>query len=251
MSVFTRSAAVGLAVVAGLTVAACGGGTTAGSVGTTTTTPSTAAPAIGMMSGGMTSAMPTAVSSASNDNSVHNDADVLFAQQMIVHHQGAIEMAEWAATRAGTPQVNDLAASIAAAQAPEIKEMTGWLQAWGATDHDQNAMPNPTTSSSAIGGMSGMDHDGTVGAESATETQSMQMPGMMRSDDMSALSAAAGIDFDTMFLQMMIVNHQGAIEMSDTEIRAGSNVEALALAESIKSSQTAEITTMQGLLAAR
>ena len=55
---------------------------------------------------------------------------------MIVHHQGAIEMADLAATRASSQQVKDLAAQIKAAQAPEIEQMTGWLQAWGATDTD-------------------------------------------------------------------------------------------------------------------
>ena len=46
----------------------------------------------------------------------------------------------------------------------------------------------------------------------------------------------------------MMVHHQGAIEMADTEIAQGSNPAAVALAESIKTSQTAEITQMQQLL---
>ena len=47
----------------------------------------------------------------------------------------------------------------------------------------------------------------------------------------------------------MIVHHQGAIEMADTEIAQGSNTAALTLAEAIKTSQTAEIAVMQQLLA--
>lgn len=35
----------------------------------------------------------------------HNDADVTFAQQMIPHHQQAIEMSELAETRAASPEV--------------------------------------------------------------------------------------------------------------------------------------------------
>ncbi len=46
----------------------------------------------------------------------------------------------------------------------------------------------------------------------------------------------------------MIVHHQGAIEMSDTEIAQGSNPEAIALAESIKTGQTGEVAEMQQLL---
>ncbi|MGS0684284.1 DUF305 domain-containing protein [Nakamurella sp. GG22] len=40
-------------------------------------------------------------------------------------------------------------------------------------------------------------------------------------------------------------DHQGAIEMADTEIADGSNPDALTLAASIKTSQTAEISEMQ------
>jgi len=61
----------------------------------------------------------------------HNEADVTFAQQMIPHHQQAVEMARLAQTRAGDREVQDLAADIEAAQDPEIETMTGWLDSWG------------------------------------------------------------------------------------------------------------------------
>ena len=77
------------------------------------------------------------------------------------------------------------------------------------------------------------------------------MPGMMSDTQMQQLTDATGADFDRLFLQLMIMHHQGAIEMADTEIAQGSNPAALALAESIKTSQTAEITEMQQLLATR
>jgi len=76
----------------------------------------------------------------------------------------------------------------------------------------------------------------------------MAMPGMMSGTQMQQLTDATGADFDRLFLQLMIVHHQGAIEMSDTEIAQGSNPAALALAESIKTSQAAEIAEMQQLL---
>jgi uncharacterized protein (DUF305 family) len=46
----------------------------------------------------------------------------------------------------------------------------------------------------------------------------------------------------------MIVHHQGALEMADTELAEGSNTAALALAQSIKTSQIAEISEMQQML---
>jgi uncharacterized protein (DUF305 family) len=181
-------------------------------------------------------------------SSIHNDADVTFAQMMIVHHQGAIEMADLAPARAASSQVKDLAVQIKAAQGPEIEQMTSWLQAWGTSaGTNMNGMPNPTGSSADAGGM---DHGGMGGSDTATSSAAMssQMPGMMSADEMSHLTAATGAEFAKMFLQMMITHHQGAVQMADTEIAQGSNPDALTLARSIKTSQTAEITTMQQLL---
>ncbi|HZM68072.1 MAG TPA: DUF305 domain-containing protein, partial [Nakamurella sp.] len=79
-------------------------------------------------------------------------------------------------------------------------------------------------------------------------TTTMSMPGMMSDADMQQLTAASGTAFDRLFLQQMIVHHQGALEMADTEIAQGSNTAALTLALAIKTSQTAEITEMQQML---
>ena len=76
----------------------------------------------------------------------------------------------------------------------------------------------------------------------------MQMPGMMTDQQMSQMTAATGAEFDRMFLEMMIIHHQGAVQMAETEISEGTNPDAKALAESIKTSQTKEIATMQQLL---
>jgi uncharacterized protein (DUF305 family) len=121
----------------------------------------------------------------------HNAQDVMFAQMMIPHHQQAIIMARQAATRASSPQVKKLAAQIQNAQQPEIDKMTGWLRNWGA------AMLSP-------GGM----HMGQ---------------GMMSAQDMKKLSTLSGKAFDTMFLQMMIKHHQGAITMAKAELAQGTN----------------------------
>ena len=245
-----RKAAVGLAAAAALTLAACGTGTTSSTAGTTTTSPTSAA------SSAAASLATSGAMSAGMMDSAHNDADVMFAQQMIVHHQGAIEMADLAPTRAGSQQVKDLAATIKAAQTPEIEQMTGWLQAWG-SGTDMNGMPNSTSSSSSdVGGMGGMNPgDGSSSAETMTtgamSAAATQMPGMMTGEQMSELTAATGTDFDRLFLQLMITHHQGAVQMADTELAQGANPDAQALAQSIKTSQTAQITTMQQLLQTR
>ena len=58
----------------------------------------------------------------------------------------------------------------------------------------------------------------------------------------------SGATFDRMFLQSMIVHHQGAIDMSQTELAQGSNPDARQLAQKIINTQQAEIKEMQTLL---
>jgi uncharacterized protein (DUF305 family) len=171
-----------------------------------------------------------ACSSDQDAESEHNDADVTFAQQMIPHHQQAIEMSELAESRASSQEVKDLAADIEAAQGPEIDTMTGWLEEW---DED---VPDS--------GMSGMDHSGHD-----MSSDGSGMAGMMSEEDMTALEAASGAEFDQMFLAMMIEHHEGAIEMAQTEQAEGEFEAAVELAAEIESAQTSEIETMQELLA--
>ena len=60
---------------------------------------------------------------------------------------------------------------------------------------------------------------------------------------------ATGADFDTMWLQMMIAHHQGAISMAQQVAGTTTNPDVKALADAIITGQTAEIATMQQLLA--
>jgi uncharacterized protein (DUF305 family) len=163
-----------------------------------------------------------------------NDADVMFAQQMIPHHQQAIEMAQMAASHTQNPKVRALAARIEAAQAPEIKTMTGWLHAWG--------KPVPTAMPGMMSPMPGMMGSPTPGMSGAA------VPGMMSPQEMSQLAAAHGAQFDRLFLQMMITHHQGAVEMARTEQAEGLNPAAKKLARQIETSQTAQIALMQHML---
>lgn len=173
-------------------------------------------------SGHTSQQQPGAGISASADAAGHNDADVQFAQGMIPHHQQAVEMAGLAATRAANAQVKELAAKIAAAQAPEITVMTGWLAAWGVSE------PSPE------GG-----HDAPHGS----------MPGMMSDADLAGLKKASGAEFDRMFLDMMIRHHEGALQMATAEQQRGRLPDAKALAKKVETDQTAEIQQMKTLLA--
>ena len=171
------------------------------------------------------SAGPPSVTAPSQTSSF-NEADVMFAQQMIPHHQQAIQMAQMAPSHAQSPKVRQLAARIGAAQAQEIKTMTSWLHAWG--------KPVPSGMPGMMSPMPGM-----MGSPS---------PGIVSQQEMSQLMAAHGAQFDRLLLQMMIRHHEGAVEMAKTEQARGLNPAAKKLAHQIETSQTAEIAQMQQML---
>lgn len=183
------------------------------------------------LSGCGTTATPPASSSASSPQvaQAHNQADITFAQGMIPHHAQAVVMSEMAAQRAASPQVKDLAGRIQAAQQPEIDQLSGFLRAWNASVPSTN---NPAD---------GMGHGMDLGASGA-------MPGMMSADQMQQLGQASGDAFDRMFLQMMVVHHQGAVTMAKAELSDGQNPDARQLAQRIIDAQQREITEMQALL---
>lgn len=156
-----------------------------------------------------------AVIDAASDGRFDVDA-LLFAQNMIPHHQQALELADLAAANSTNPDVLAIAEEIRAAQDPEIAQMKAWLDEVGltaATDH--------------------LAH----------------MDGMLSDAQMAALAAARGADFDRLFLEGMIEHHRGAISMAE-QVLTNANADVSALAEQIVASQTSEITAMEGLLAA-
>ncbi|MET7611127.1 DUF305 domain-containing protein [Streptomyces seoulensis] len=155
----------------------------------------------------------------------HNAQDVSFAQGMIPHHQQALEMARLAPGHAASAEVKALAARIEKAQDPEIRTMTGWLKSWG---------EEPP--------MAGMDHSRHGGMAG--------MSGMMSADDMTALEKSSGADFDRKFLTLMVIHHQGAVEMAQTEKAKGRDSRAVEMADDVIAAQSAEIKQMKGLLGA-
>ena len=75
------------------------------------------------------------------------------------------------------------------------------------------------------------------------------MPGMITAYEMAQPRGTGGADCARQFLTMMIAHHQGAITMAKTEQKDGKYVQAVSLAEKIQQAQTAEIKTMQTILA--
>lgn len=57
--------------------------------------------------------------------------DKEFLKQMILHHEQAVEMSQFAATNAKHQEIKDLAADVISAQTTEIEQMKQWQKEWG------------------------------------------------------------------------------------------------------------------------
>ncbi|MBU8551166.1 DUF305 domain-containing protein [Streptomyces rochei] len=218
-SLVRRTVAVAAAGATALVLAACGGADDGGSDGS--------AGHGGHSAAASATASPTPSASASDARGGHNAADVAFAKGMIPHHRQAVEMADLAPGRAGSPEVEKLAAEIKKAQDPEIRTLSGWLTAWGEEVPAEGAAMDH--SSHGMDGMDGMD-------------------GMMTDQEMRGLEDASGEAFDTAFLELMVKHHEGALAMAETERADGAFAPAKKMAAQIITSQSAEIERMNGLL---
>lgn len=88
-----------------------------------------------------------------------SDFDQEFLTQMIVHHEGAIVMAQMVLEQSNRPELRALAEEIITAQKREVDMMRGWQQAWGAGDASVSWMVDDvgsggTQGSGATGGAS-------------------------------------------------------------------------------------------------
>lgn len=149
-------------------------------------------------------------------------ADVAFLTGMIPHHSQAVKMVGIADGREVSAPVEELMAQIKAAQEPEIEQMRSLLKQWG----------EPVPVGASMDGMGGMGW----------------MPGMMTGARMTELRTASDAEFETLWLEMMVEHHQGAIAQARTQLAEGRDGRAIALAEQIEKAQAAEIDAMQRLL---
>ena len=73
--------------------------------------------------------------------------------------------------------------------------------------------------------------------------------GKIREDDLSTLEASNGAEASRLFLEQMILHHEGAVEMAQTHVDDASNTDAVELAQTIIDAQMTEIQEMEDLLA--
>jgi len=149
-----------------------------------------------------------------------NDADAMFVTMMIPHHEQEVEMSEAILAKDGIDErVLTLAEQIRDAHEPEIERMESLLDQW---EIDDDAEPDDD------------DDDGNA---------------WMSEGDWEALEAADGSAAERLYLEGLIESHEAAVEMAKTEMDEGINPDALEVAQRIIEVHTAELATMQDLVA--
>lgn len=210
------------ALAAGL-LTACGGNPvqTTAEPALSPALPATAEPATG-------TASPSAIEKARADSlrRPYTEADVRFMTGMIGHHEQAILIANWAATHEASASLRVLAGRVINAQQDEIALMHQWLRERG------KPLPQP-------------------GEHTAHGGQRL-MPGMLSPEQLKALDAARGLEFDRLFLTFMIQHHKGAMTMVQELLGshgAAQDDRVFKLAADINVDQATEIARMERMLA--
>ncbi|MCU0947050.1 MAG: DUF305 domain-containing protein [Porphyrobacter sp.] len=157
----------------------------------------------------------------------YTPADVAFMQGMIMHHQQAVDMAVLVKQRTNRAELLTIAGRIESSQADEIAFMKGWLNTRG--------------EALTMAAMSGHENH-------AHHT----MAGMATPEQMTALAAASGVEFDRQFLTLMIAHHEGALTMVKDLLREPGSAADPVLYQfisDIETEQKGEIERMDKLLA--
>jgi uncharacterized protein (DUF305 family) len=150
-----------------------------------------------------------------DEDSEFNEADVMFMQGMIPHHEQAIKMAELIPGRSDSQELCDLGPEIIDVQQAEIEQLHEWLSEAGVDDPEEHEM----------------DHE--------------EMDGMLTEEDFQELRESEGQEFDCLFAEHMIAHHDGAIMMSEHVLEEGESGRVADLADEIIDVQQEEIEMME------
>jgi uncharacterized protein (DUF305 family) len=165
-------------------------------------------------------------------------------QGMIHHHAQAVEMVALMDERTQNKDLRTLGAKISHSQADEMQFMRRWLATRGESTEMTMNMPAAAAPADPHAAHAAKSHDAHAG-------HNMLMPGMLTPEQMKALAAAKGTEFDTLFLKGMIQHHEGALtmvkELFDAPATA-QDAELYNFAADVDTGQRAEIKIMQNML---
>jgi len=144
------------------------------------------------------------------DNSMVHSIDItdekVFIQEMIPHHQEAIDTSKVVFAQTQDPELKKFTQDVMDAQTNEVTQMKGWLKNW---------------------------------FNEAYVTNSNYMPMM------GNLSKFEGKALDKMYVEGMIRHHQGAIDMAQKVLTLNPRTEIKKMADDIISVQQTEVNTLQ------
>ena len=123
---------------------------------------------------------------------LYTPEDLIFLRHMIVHHEQGLELAALVLSRTGRDELIRFARQLDGAQRAEIDQMKSLLAL------------------AADRGMTVPDHDPHADPP---------MPGLLSKAQMNTLAAAHGSSFERLWLEGMIVHHEGALAMGRAQQR--------------------------------
>lgn len=167
------------------------------------------------------------VQDASPDSSIDSmysrmtgkEFDRAYLADMIMHHQGALNMASYARTQTTKDEIRTLSTAILASQTTEVRQMLDWQQQWGYVDGSDPHAGHA------------MEADDGMGASMAAME--------------AKLYDLTGDAYDKEFLAQMIAHHQQAVDMSKYAETNASHQEIKELARNIIRVQEKEIADMR------
>ena len=163
---------------------------------------------------------PSPTPSSTSTYGVLGDGDVMFAQMMIPHESQAMDMSTMALANSKNAKLKAFASKLKAEQATDVATMTAWLTSIGATSYGTQETEHQ---------MAGMEVAGTV-----TDAQ------------LTAMSAAMGSEFDSMYVKYMLAQLEGCLTMAKS-VAATSNVNVASFAKSVVSLRTTEIADLKAI----
>ena len=147
-----------------------------------------------------------------------NNVDHDFAMMMKMHHQGALDMANYQLVHGDNPAMKTKANQIILAQTTEIAELNTFLKNHMDMDHAYSAEYNMVVMAS--------------------------MKKMTKGADLQVVTG----DSDNDFAVLMIVHHQSATEMAHAQIKFGKDAGLKTMAQKMIDDQNMEIDEFQNWL---
>lgn len=185
------------------------------------------------------------ISTLDNPAPSNTSAEAGFALDMQVHHNHGAEMAMIVRDRTDDAEVRLLAYDIALTQNQQSGQLYGWLTQWGLKQAASE--PSMTWMTRLRSGGTHV-HDGKT---NIAHVPGAPMPGLATPAQLEQLSSASGVQAERVFLTLMIAHHKGAIDMAEAVLDRSAHPSVTTFGKAVVSSQVAEITLMNRMLAER